>query len=73
VTRLELCQEARRVVDIAARIEHRLDGRKMLRMIVVIDLHAAEIDQADALGARPVEFAHGFLAASGEDGAARRC
>lgn len=45
VAGVEAGQEPGRVVDILARIEHVLDAAKMRCVVVVVDLHAAKIDQ----------------------------
>ena len=49
VTGMETSQEARRIVDVLTWVEHVLDAAKMRCMVVVIDLHAAQIDQRLAL------------------------
>lgn len=41
----ETLQKAGGVIDIETRLQHRADGWKFARMIVMIDLHAAKIDQ----------------------------
>lgn len=38
-------QEPRRIVDVLVRVEHVANAAKMRGMVVVIDLHAAEVDQ----------------------------
>lgn len=55
VAGVQLRQETRRVVDIAARIEHVLDAAELVAMIAVIDLHAAEIDERLAFAPRVLE------------------
>ena len=49
VTGMETGQEAGRIVDVLARIEHVLDAAKMRCVVVMVDLHAAQIDQRLAL------------------------
>src|SRR3954464_2473760 len=44
---LQLLQEARGGVDIPCGIEHRPDRDEFVAVIVVVDLHAAEVDQLD--------------------------
>ena len=49
VTGMETGQKAGRIVDVLARIEHVLDAAKMRCVVVMVDLHAAQIDQRLAL------------------------
>ncbi len=42
---VQLCKEARSVVDVSTRIEHVLDAAKLVAVIAMVDLHTAEIDQ----------------------------
>lgn len=53
-------QEACRIVDVLARIEHLLDAAKLACMIVMIDLHAAEVDQLRAALTRRLKGGEGF-------------
>lgn len=70
VTGVEVGQELRGEIDIAARIEH-LGRRSEGAMVVVpVDLHAAEIDQLLAFGARRVEDPDGLCRGRREDGLA---
>jgi hypothetical protein len=48
------CQEACGIVDILMRVEHVPDAAEMIAMIVLVDLHAAEVNQGLA-------FASGIL------------
>lgn len=50
--RVQLREEARGIVDIATRIEHVIDAAKLVAMITVIYLHAAEVNQRLALAPR---------------------
>jgi len=49
VAGMETGQEARRIVDVLTRIEHVLDAAKMRCVVVMVDLHASQIDQRLAL------------------------
>lgn len=51
VAGMETGQETCRVVDILAGVEHVVDAAEMRGVVVMIDLHAAEIDQRLALAA----------------------
>lgn len=53
-------QEARRVVDVAARVEHLPDAGERCAVVAMVDLHAAEVDQRLALPARRFEVREGF-------------
>jgi len=64
---MEAGQEARRVVDVLARVEHILDAAEMRGMIVMVDLHAAQIDQRLALALRIGEGGKRFGPALWED------
>jgi len=44
----ERLEELRGIFDVLARIEHRLDGSKPMAMKIMIDLHAADIDEPRA-------------------------
>lgn len=70
MTLLEVVQEARRIVDVAVRVEHFAHIREVLGMVVVVDLHAAEVDQLDALAARVLEGGTRLRRRTGEDGLA---
>lgn len=61
-------QEARGVVDILVRVEHVVDAAEMITVIVVVDLHAAEVDQCLALASRVLERGERFAAAAWKDG-----
>lgn len=52
VAGMETGQETRRIVNVLARVEHVLDAAEMRGMIVMVDLHAAEIDQRLTLALR---------------------
>src|SRR3954469_6468278 len=65
---LQFLQEARGVVDIPGRIEHRSRRSELVAVIVMVDLHAAEIDQLDALAAHRLEISHGVVDVPGEYG-----
>lgn len=67
VTGMETGQEARRIVDVLARVEHVFDAAKMRRVVVMVDLHAAQIDQRLALALCIGEGGKGFSAASRKD------
>lgn len=67
VAGMETDQEACRVVDVLARVEHVLDTAEMRGMIVVVDLHAAEIDQRLAFALGIGEGGKGFGTALRED------
>ena len=67
VTGMETGQEARRIVDVLARVEHVFDAAKMRRVVVMVDLHAAQIDQRLALALGIGEGGKGFSAASRKD------
>ena len=55
-----------RIVHVLARVEHVSDAAKMRSVIVVVDLHAAEIDQCLAVAARPFKTRDCFIPAFGE-------
>lgn len=55
MTRLKLTQEARRIFYIGARIQHAFQRWKVLTMIQMIDLHAAEIDESRTASAGLLE------------------
>jgi hypothetical protein len=61
-------QKSRRIIDVAARVEHLLDAAEILRMVMMVDLHAAEIDQLGAAPAGAFEGRNGVTGASGEHG-----
>lgn len=61
-------QEAGRVVDVAARVEHLADAAEGRAVVAVIDLHAAEIDQCLAVATRGLEVRKGFGPRFREDG-----
>ena len=67
VTGMETGQEARRIVDVLTRIEHVLDAAKMRPVVVMIDLHAAQIDQRLALAPGIGEGGKGLGPASRKD------
>lgn len=48
-------QEAGRVIDVEARVQHVGDAAEMRGVVAVVDLHAAEVDQRAALAARGIE------------------
>ena len=68
VTVVKAHQELRRVVDIALRVEHLPDAVEVLAMVMMIDLHAAEIDQDLALPTGRLEGCNGGLRTSRKDG-----
>src|SRR5690625_6750490 len=51
LARPQFAEETRRIGDIQPWIEHRLDGRKALAMVMMVDLHTAKVDQPSALAA----------------------
>lgn len=53
-------EKTRRIVHITARIEHLRNAAERSTVIVVIDLHAAEIDQFLSLPPRIFEFGQGL-------------
>ncbi len=53
----EFLEEARGIINILTRIEHRLCGLEMVCMKVVIDLHASYIDQPRAALLRFIDLA----------------
>jgi len=61
-------QEAGGIVDVAMRIEHVGDAAELRGMVVMVDLHAAEIDQRLAVAAGVFEVGERFRPASREDG-----
>ena len=67
VTGMQSGQEPRRIVDILARVEHVVDAAEMRGMIVVVDLHAAEIDQCLALASGIFERRQRLAAVSRKD------
>lgn len=67
VTGMKAGQEARRIVDILTWVEHVLDAAKMRCVVVVVDLHAAQIDQGLALAPGIGEGGKGLGPASGKD------
>src|SRR5690625_3935264 len=56
--RPQFAQEPGGVSNVQPGIEHRLDRGELLPVIMMIDLHAAEIDQPLALPPRGREFTH---------------
>ncbi len=64
---MEAGQEAGRVVDVLTRIEHVLDAAEMRCVVVVVDLHAAEIDQRLAVTPRCLEGCESLSPAPWED------
>src|SRR5690606_4870922 len=56
VLALQPLQEARRVIDVASRIEHVAGTAKLVSMIVEVDLHAAEVDQLATFAPRALEL-----------------
>ena len=67
VTGMEAGQEARRIVDVLTRIEHVLDAAKMRRVVVMVDLHATQIDERLALAPGIGERSKGLGPASRKD------
>lgn len=67
VAGMEAGQEARRVVDVLAWVEHVLDAAEMRGVVVMVDLHAAEIDQRLALALGVGEGGKRFGSASRKD------
>lgn len=67
VAGMETGQETRRVIDVLARVQHVLDAAEMRGVVVVVDLHAAEIDQRLALALRVDEGGKRFGPALWED------
>ena len=63
-------EEARRVVHVAAGIEHVPNGAEFSAVIEVIDLHAADVDQPRAAPARFLEARQGLRGRSREMGLA---
>ena len=66
VARLELDEKARGIIDVAIRIEHVGDTAEMCRMVMVVDLHAAEIDELRAVSPCLLEEPNGLDPAFGE-------
>ncbi len=64
---MEAGQEACRVVDVLAWVEHVLHAAEMRGMVVMVDLHAAQIDQCLALALGVGEGGKRFGPASRED------
>ncbi|PHK46170.1 hypothetical protein VF13_11990 [Nostoc linckia z16] len=62
-------QELGRVFDVQRRVEHRVEAGELVAVVVMVDLHAADVDQLLALGARGVELVQCLLLASAEEGA----
>ena len=67
VTGMEAGQEARRIVDVLTRIEHVLDAAEMRRVVVMVDLHAAQIDERLAFAPGIGEGGKGLGPASRKD------
>ena len=65
---VERRQEAGGVVDVAMRIEHVGNAAELRGVIVMVDLHAAEIDQRLAVAAGGCEVGKGFGPAARKDG-----
>jgi len=65
---LELFQEAGSVVNVLMRIEHLLDGREVLSVIEVVQLHAAHIDQPHAGSLGSLKSLHRLLPIERVDG-----
>lgn len=61
VAALELNEKARCVVDVPARIQHVAQARKFGRVVVMVDLHAAQIDELDAGAACLLEGTNGVF------------
>ena len=55
---LQLLEKARGVIDVPGGIEHRPHRVELVAVIVVIDLHAAEIDELDAPVPHGIEVRH---------------
>ena len=72
VTGLQLLQKAGGIFHVHARVQHAFQGRKVLAMIEMIDLHAAQIDQPRAGSARLLELLDRLGRAVGEDGSVLR-
>ncbi len=70
VFRLQPHQEARCVVDVGVRIQHLAQAGEMLGMVVVIDLHAAQVDELAAAFCGRLELGDRFGGRIGKDGAA---
>lgn len=45
---VQIAQEARRIFHIAPRVEHGFDRGEMLSMEMLVDLHAADVDENGA-------------------------
>lgn len=65
VTVIQALEKTGGVFDIEMRVEHVADAVKFGRVVMVIDLHAAEIDQLLSLLARSMESMHGLCAVPG--------
>ncbi len=61
-TRPQGLQKTRRIIDVPGRNKHLLNRRKSLTVVVVIDLHASNIDEPHALFSGAFEPADGVCA-----------
>jgi len=66
VATLQLGEKLCRVLHVPARLEHLPHATELIGVIVVIDLHAAEIDQFDATAARTVDRPNGVVQRAGK-------
>lgn len=57
----QVFQKLRGVINVLARVEHVHDGVEMTPVEMVVDLHAADVDELGAGFARLLEFQQGFL------------
>lgn len=60
VTAVKVQEELRRVIDILSRVKHGLHGGKILPVKVLIDLHAADVDELRATPPRDNESIDGL-------------
>ena len=58
---VETRKERRRILDVLARVKHFRRRSEPVAVEVVVDLHAAEVDQLDALRPRRLECLKGIL------------
>lgn len=65
---LETAEKPCRVIDISPGVEHVPDAAEMGRMVVMIDLHAAKIDEFGATVARSFELRNSLFHVLGDEG-----
>jgi len=65
---VEIAQEPRRVFHVAAGVEHLLRGPEILTMVVLVDLHAADVDELRARSARHIDLPQGVLLGGWKEG-----